>query len=207
MKQRVYVVHGWDGYPEEGWFPWLKQELESRDFEVSIFTMPHPENPTIVDWVGLLKDEIKYPDENTHFVGHSVGCQTVLRYLESISQKLPYFEAVGKKYREKSLSYSKVGSVVLVAPWMTLTLEAMSDEESKSIARPWIETSIDFRRIKNAAESFTCIFSEDDPLVPFEENKELFEKELNAKIIIETGKGHFSGDDGLSELPSVLDNL
>jgi hypothetical protein len=26
--KRVFIIHGWEGYPEEGWFPWLKKELE-----------------------------------------------------------------------------------------------------------------------------------------------------------------------------------
>jgi len=25
----VYIIHSWEEYPEEGWFPWLKKELES----------------------------------------------------------------------------------------------------------------------------------------------------------------------------------
>ena len=33
MKKRVFIVHGWDGYPEEVWFPWLKKELEAKGFE------------------------------------------------------------------------------------------------------------------------------------------------------------------------------
>ena len=35
MNKRVFIAHGWDGYPEEGWFPWLKKELETKGFEVS----------------------------------------------------------------------------------------------------------------------------------------------------------------------------
>ena len=31
--KRVYIIHGWEGYPEEGWFPWLKKELEDRGFD------------------------------------------------------------------------------------------------------------------------------------------------------------------------------
>ena len=26
--RRVFIIHGWGGYPEEGWFPWLKKELK-----------------------------------------------------------------------------------------------------------------------------------------------------------------------------------
>ena len=31
--KRVFIIHGWDGYPEEGWFPWLKEELEKEDLK------------------------------------------------------------------------------------------------------------------------------------------------------------------------------
>ena len=24
MTKRAFIIHGWDGYPDEGWFPWLK---------------------------------------------------------------------------------------------------------------------------------------------------------------------------------------
>jgi len=32
MAKRVFIIHGWDGYLEEGWFPWLKRELEAAGF-------------------------------------------------------------------------------------------------------------------------------------------------------------------------------
>ena len=43
--KRAFIIHGWDGYPEEGWFPWLKAELEQRGFTVEIPSMPHPAEP------------------------------------------------------------------------------------------------------------------------------------------------------------------
>lgn len=30
--KRVIMIHGWEGYPEEGWRPWLKQKVR-RVFE------------------------------------------------------------------------------------------------------------------------------------------------------------------------------
>lgn len=188
--KRVFVVHGWEGSPNEGWFPWLKKELESRGYKVFVPAMPHPENPTIDDWVGMLKDLAEEPDENTYFVGHSIGCQTILRYLETLPN--------GKK----------IGRVVFVAPWMTLSQEVWDEgEETKTTGKPWVETPIDFEKIKTMAKSFTCIFSSNDPFVPYEGNKKIFEEKLNAKIIIEVGKGHFKGDDGVTELPVVLESL
>lgn len=49
MSKRALIVHGWEGYPEEGWFPWLKQQLEEKDFIVTVPQMPHPDIPTIDD--------------------------------------------------------------------------------------------------------------------------------------------------------------
>jgi len=34
MSKRVFLIHGWEGSPEEGWRPWLKKELEKRGFKV-----------------------------------------------------------------------------------------------------------------------------------------------------------------------------
>jgi hypothetical protein len=27
MARKVIIAHGWDGHPQEGWFPWLKSTL------------------------------------------------------------------------------------------------------------------------------------------------------------------------------------
>lgn len=27
MTRRAFIIHGWEGYPGEGWFPWLKKEI------------------------------------------------------------------------------------------------------------------------------------------------------------------------------------
>ena len=47
MQKRIYIIHGWDGHPEEGIFPWLKKELENNGFEVFNPLMPDPLKPEI----------------------------------------------------------------------------------------------------------------------------------------------------------------
>jgi len=186
MTKRVFIIHGWDGYPEEGWFPWLKKELEQNGFEVFVPQMPEPSAPVIDKWVNHLTEVVNEPDENTYFVGHSIGCQTILRYLETLDNK-------------------KVGGAVLVAPWFVLS--DLETEEEKIIGKPWIETPINFNKIKAITNNFVCIFSEDDPVVPLDENVKLFKERANSKIIIERGKGHFSGSDGVMELSSALNSV
>lgn len=73
------------------------------------------------------------------------------------------------------------------------------------VAKPWLETSINLAKVKGKANSFIAIFSDNDPYVSLEENRKIFEGRLGAKIIIEPGKGHFSEDSGVKELPVLLE--
>ena len=185
MTKRVFLIHGWDGYPEEGCFPWLKKELENRGFAVYNPAMPESLKPKIDVWVSFLKKQIGAPDEDTILLGHSIGAQTILRYLETLNDN------------------EKIGGAVFLAGWLNLTDEAYETEEDSQIAKPWLETPLNWDKIKSRANKFVAIFSDNDKLVPFSDS-EIFKEKLNAKIIIEHQKRHFSGSDGIKELPSVL---
>ncbi len=186
--KRIFIIHGWDGYPEEGIFPWLKAELEAKGFQVFNPAMPEPLNPQIDPWVKFLANQVGIPDEDTYFFGHSIGSQTILRYLERLPKD------------------TKVGGTVFLAPWVNLTPEAYETEEDIIIAKPWLETKLDWDKIKSHTKKFMAIFSDNDPLVPIADSK-IFEKELGAKIIIEHEKEHFSGSTGIKELSSALNVL
>lgn len=184
MNKRAFIVHGWDGYPQEGWFPWLKTELEDRGFEVHVPAMPDHSRPKIETWVPFLARVVWHPDTHTYFVGHSVGCQTILRYLATLPPA------------------TTIGGVVLVAPWLTLKPEATEDEESKAVAKPWLETPLEWRKIKVRTSDVVAVMSDNDPYVGVGDGDTLKEK-LGAKVIVEHDKGHFSGEDGVTELPVV----
>lgn len=183
MKKRVFIVHGWGGSPNEGWFPWLSKKLKEKGFIVEMPEMPDTDNPKIETWTGHLQKIVGNCDENTFFVGHSIGCQAIMRYLE----KLPENE--------------KAGGAVFAAGW--LTLSNIDSEEERMISSPWLNTPIDFEKVKKHAGKFICIFSDDDLYVPME-NMDLFSKKLGADVIVEKNKGHFSGDDGIMELSIAL---
>ncbi len=188
MVKRVFIIHGWGGNPLEAWFPWLKEELEKRKFNVVIPTMPETAKPTISHWVNFLKKTVGKIDEETYFVGHSIGCQTILRYLEKIKDPL------------------KIGGAVLVAPWFNLIEESYENEEERKIALPWIKKKIKFDLVLNHCENFVALFSDNDPFVPLGDAL-LFEEKLHARTIIAYGKGHFDGASGMKEFPLVLDEL
>ena len=105
LQKRVFIIHGWDGYPEEGIFPWLKKELQNRGFSVFNPSMPELLRPKIKVWVEFLKEQVGALDENTFLFGHSIGAQIILRYLESLPED------------------TKIGGAVFLAGWIHLTEE------------------------------------------------------------------------------------
>ncbi len=167
--KRVYMIHCWGASSEENWYPWLKYKLEERGLDVLVFNMPNTENPKIEEWVKYLETKIKDIDENTYFIGHSIGCQTIMRFLE-------------KLHKDK-----KIGGCIFVAPWFNLVNLEPNEME---IAHPWLNTQIHFDRITEHCNKFLAIFSDNDSVVPISD-KEIFKEKLNAKIIIEKNLGHF----------------
>ena len=186
--KRAFIIHGWDGYPEEGWLPWLKKELEARGFTAVTPAMPNPRKPVISAWVSFLREQIGTPDAETFLVGHSIGAQAVLRYLETLNTD------------------ERIGGAVFVAGWVTLTPDAYEQEGDEETAKPWLETPIDWEKAKSHTANFTAIFSDNDPFVPVADAG-VFREKLGAEVITEKGKGHFSGSDGVTELPSALEAI
>jgi predicted alpha/beta hydrolase family esterase len=182
MNKRLFIVHGWMGSPTEPLMVWLGEEGKRLRFETTVVEMPNPTVPTIDAWIKHLDEVVMYPDENTCFVGHSIGFQAILRYIQSADSP-------------------KTGSILGIAPWFTLT--GIDDPTDKDIVRPWLDNPIDFQKIKRVVPTVTAIFSDNDPFVPLAENSELFKKNLNATCITESGKGHFEEKDGVTSLQSA----
>ena len=181
----VYLVHGWGGNDSsEKWFSWLKHELKKRKIGVISFNMPNTNAPKIEEWVNYLKNNVKKIDEETYFIGHSIGCQAILRFLEKLPENI------------------KVGGGVFIAPWMHLDKNTIKEEGEQvvKIARPWIKTPINFNKIKKHTKKFLAIFSNNDPYVPLSDPK-LFKEKLGAEIIIKKKQEHFHKT---REIPEII---
>ena len=182
---KIYIVHCWDGTKDDGWYPWLDEKISSDDNRVIRFNMSDTEHPKIKEWVSELDKQVDSIDENTYFIGHSIGCQTILRYLENKNTE-------------------KIGGILFVAPWLDLLDYAIEDEESYNTAKPWLTKPIDFNKIKEFTNNINCIFSDDDYFVSIDQ-KDKFKELLNANTVVVSGKGHISQDDGIYELKEILD--
>lgn len=188
MQKKVYIVHGWDGYPEEGWFPWLKKELESRGFIVTVPQLPKANEPRIESWVPALREIVGVPDGQTYFVGHSMGCQAIARVLESLPEDV------------------EVGGAVFVAGFFKRLSGLEDDKMVRSVADEWLKTPLSLEKIKGHLKKSVAIFSDNDPYVPLD-NQEEYGNGLGSKIVIEYDMGHFSGSAGVVELPVALEAI
>ncbi len=185
--KKAYIIHGWGGFPKNPLYQWMKIELEKKGYEVLVPEMPDTENPQMESWTKEVKGVVEELNEESIFIGHSVGCQTILRYLESLGD-------------------IKVGGVILIAPWMKLDQKTIEEEgkEVLEISRPWMETPIDFEKVKMRCDNFVCIFSDNDPYVPLSEEN-FFKEKLGAKTLILNQRGHFDPSSGIKDLPEILD--
>lgn len=165
---RAIIVHCWDGYPEYCWYPGTKKELETAGFVVQVPVMPEAHAPKLPLWLAKLQEAIGAPDEHLYLIGHSSGCITILRYLEALKAD------------------ENIGGVVLVAGFT-------NDLGYKELSN-FFETPINFGVIRSRAKQFAVICSTDDPFVPLAEGVKL-KQELNAKLIVKKGMGHFSASD------------
>lgn len=184
--KRVFIIHGWGGSPNgNDWIPWAKKELENKGYEVIAPLMPDADNPRIETWIPYLANLVGGPEEGDILIGHSIGCQTILRFLQTLSTN------------------QKIDKAILVAgfgPYLT----GLIDDE-KPVARPWIERPLDFNKIRPKVNQSIVILSDNDKSVPLAENKKLFEESLGAKVIVKHNMGHFSEGDGITELPILLE--
>jgi uncharacterized protein len=190
MPGRAFIIHGYLGYPEEAWQPWLKAELEKRGYEVWLPMMPHPDRPSIPEWTGFIAGLVGQPDDKTVMIGHSLGAQAVLRYLETLG-------GAGRA----------VGKTVLIASNFPggMSPEAANERTGgDTVLLPWLTVGVDPVMVRKAAGACIVILSDNDPYIPFEEARDSFRANLGAKIVVEAGKGHFNEDDRITELPAAL---
>lgn len=183
VKQKtVYSLHGWGGVPEGGYRPWLKRELEQRGFIVKTPVLPNSVKPQVFEWLSYLQELITEPYEDVILVGHSLGGQLTLRFLENLPEG------------------AKIGKVLLVAPVIDQIM-GLKEEEEK-IAKSWLRP-IDYGKVKKSTNKIVAMFSDDDPWIPLS-SEQVAREQFGAETIIEHGMGHYADDEGLLEAPSIL---
>lgn len=182
--KRAIIIHCWSGYPEYCWYPYAKRELETHGFEVLVPAMPETDAPKLSLWLPELRRAVGTPDDETFLIGHSSGCVTIMRYLESLSEG------------------ERIGGSVLVA--------GFTDNLGFGELGNFFEIPLDFEGMKKHCPKFVVIHSDDDPYVPLK-HSDILKERLGATAIIKHNAKHFSGaadgEESCTKLPDVVDTI
>jgi predicted alpha/beta hydrolase family esterase len=179
MKKRVYIIHGWGAGPKDNWFQWAKWELEAHDFEVFVPEMPNTNEPILTEWLAKMNEVVGEVDENTFFIGHSLGTITILKFLESLR------------------SDQKVGGVILVSGFL-------SDFGINPQLANFVADDVDVEKIKKHCDKFIIFQSDNDPLVPISQAMKL-QHELDGELTLIHEAGHLNAGTGEGEFPELIE--
>ena len=177
--QNVFIIHGVSGSPDENWFPWLKSELEKLECNVIIPQFPTPGDHSLKAWMKVLYDYEDFINENTIFVGHSLGVAFILHVLEKHKAKAAFFvEGFIGKQDNKYGQYTKF----------------MADQVFY------------WKIIKNNCNKFYIFQSDNDVFVPIEKGQEL-QNNLNGEYFLIKNGGHLNEEAGYKEFELLLENI
>lgn len=179
---KFFMIHGAYGNPEGNWFPWLKQKLEELGHEIHIPKFPTPEDQTLETWMKVFQPYMDKIDEETIFIGHSLGPAFILNILEKIDVK--------------------VKACFFVAGFAGF----IGDEQFDSINKSFVDREFEWNRIHENCEQFYVINSDNDPYVSIIKGKKIAAKFGTETITIE-GAGHFNTDAGYTEFPQLLEYI
>ncbi|MDO8443884.1 MAG: alpha/beta hydrolase [bacterium] len=176
-----FIFHGTGGYPEENWFPWLKEQLEKENCEVIVPQFPTPENQTPESWFKVLDQYRDKLDANTILIGHSLGGSFLLRILESL----------GSPVKAAFLVATPIG-IPPIVNW--------------SGDKPFTGHPFDWAKIKKNSKHFAVYHSDNDPYVGFENGRQLA-KNLGVELTFIPNSGHFNAKAGFLKFDDLLKQI
>ncbi len=181
MKNNYLIIHGSFGSPFVNWFPYLRKEIENRNLVV--YT---PDFPTGVgfqsyeNWSKLLKTylEANIINENTIIFAHSIAPAFICKFLveNKIKVKRLVFICGFNNYFGINKDYDAVNE--------SMYFNNLAD-------------------IKNYCDDIVCFYSENDPYVKYEAEKEFADTITENQVIILDG-GHLNSESGYTEFTELL---
>ncbi len=181
MTQRVFIVHGYEGSPNGNWFDWLSAKIREHGAEASALHLPNPQQPAAPAWQLTLDQYIGAPDEHIFLVGHSLGCITLLHFLNRHQPE-------------------RLGGLVLAAGFTELPPALPQLDAYIRAAQP------DFDVLNRIDMPVHCLLSDNDSHVPRELSENLAERLRSPLTRIPNG-GHLMADDGFTALPQAWEAL
>lgn len=185
---RILIVPRWSGTPASDCYPWLISRLsaERPGLDARALAMPDPGTPRIDSWPQALlaaAGEDREALRRTLLVGHSVGCQTVLRALAALPDG------------------ASVGGVLLIAAWFTV------DKPWETIL-PWMQIDYDLALARSRTPWIDVLLSDNDPFTAdFGRSAADFRERAGASVTVVPGAKHFNAAEEPAVLAAVLARL
>lgn len=178
----VFVVHGYRSAPENHWFPWLAQKIQSVGATCEIVHLEDADTPNYAVWKECLHMQISPLDENSIVIAHSLGCLSSLDFLS------------------EALKTKKIKAIFLIAPFKAL-LPALP-ELNEFIQQAKIDEFV----IHTAIQKRFVFLSNNDPYVAAQLSIRLGQA-IHAQLVEVPSAGHFMQDNGFTEFPQLWDKL
>ena len=179
-----FIIHGSFGNPYGNWFGWLHDFIESEGKEVYVPDFPIGVNIQNYDnWKRLLKVyvDIGLINENTTIIAHSIAPIFISKFL--VEHKL------------------KVKKLIFVCGFNNyLGINDDYDNVNRTMYFDKLE------EIKNYAEEIICFYSDNDPYVKYEVEKDFADKIANIKVMIPNA-GHINAESGYDTFEDIVEYL
>ena len=181
MMNNYFILHGSFGSPFGNWFPYLRKEIEKRNYEV--YT---PDFPTGVgyqnynNWSKLLKVYLNAGliNENTTIFAHSIAPVFICKFLiqNQVKVKRLVFICGFNNYLGLNEEYDAVNE--------SMFLDNLED-------------------VKKYCSDIICYYSDNDPYVKYEKEKEFADTITDNQIVIKNG-GHLNSESNYLEFEELL---
>ncbi len=179
--QNAFIFHGYAAEPNDHWFGWLAQQLDTVNIRAVVPALPDSLSPDAPLWQDTVRTAVGEPSEDTVMIAHSLGCLAVLRHLASLTGAW------------------RIGSLVLVAGFLD-PLPVLPELDS------FIGSGCDVTGLREHIDRVIVIRSDNDALVPPAHTDRLAGL-LGVETVVVPGAGHFLAADGHSTLPAAYDAI
>ncbi len=190
QKQKVLIIHGWEGSGEDNWLPWMKQELEKDNFEVFTPTMSTSASPKVDKWMEELMPYMEKLGENDIIIGHSLGSNAAIRLIEKANKKIGHLFLIG----------SAIGKLP-EKRWKLFQLGIMLGADIKSLREFWEKEPLNWSKADELVANKHVILSDDDPYIHPDTHKDVPQ---NWNFELWHGHKHFTAFEAPEILQKVL---
>ena len=178
-KPKIYLVPRWAGNIHSDWYDSVFNLIKNK-YKISIdrLEMPNWNEPNVDESIEYLSNRVKQLNLQTYFIGHSVGCQAIIRFLTKRFEK------------DNDL---QIGGCLFVAGWFEI-------DNAWDSLKPWLNINdIDFNLISKRLVFNKLVLSNNDPFTTnYLNNKSLWELKLNSKVVIYPDRKHFNETEELN---------